>query len=83
MTVEYIESTKRSQNIATDIENGHKIFFDIVEESKSSLGVIEMNPPEDDISADAKLCNLLVMKHEKILISSNQAIFDMYAFINW
>ncbi len=82
MMVALIENPNRPENIIVDSENGAKLFTNFVKKSTANLGSVNLDPPESDIAAQAKVCEFLVILHEEILNASDQNIYDIYAHIN-
>ncbi len=80
--VALIENPNRPDNIVLDSENGSKLFTNFVQSSMSDLGVENLDPPENDASAQKDICELLILVHEKILNSSDQDIYDIYAHLS-
>ena len=80
--VALIENPNRPDNIVLDSENGSKLFTSFVQSSMSDLGVENLDPPENDASAQKDICELLVLVHEKILNSSDQDIYDIYVHLS-
>lgn len=82
MMVALIENPNRPENIILDSENGSNLFVKFIQSSMSDLGVENLNPPENDVSAQENICELLVLVHEKMLNSSDQDIYDIYAHLS-
>ena len=82
MLVALIENPNRPDDIVLDNENGSNLFTNFVQNSMSELKVVNLDPPENDVSAQESICELLVMVNERILNSSDQDVYDIYANLN-
>ena len=80
--VALIEPPHRPDDVVLDIENGSNLFTGFVQSTISELGVINLDPPENDVSAQKTICELLKVLNEKTLSSSDQDVYDIYAHLS-
>lgn len=82
LLVAYIESPNRPENINVDSERGAKLFTEFLTKSMTKLDSVNLDPPENDIPAQLKVCWLLVNLNEEILNTSDQNIYDIFGHLN-